>query len=231
MISDIKALISRAEQLAKSGNWAEESAQVNNKIIELDPECAGAYTRLAKIYSNTGDHFAAMNMYEMVLKFEPTNKIANNGFLRTKKIFGNTNINEALDQINSFEQVFSIARKYKYANDLPSTIAAYRRALKVANNPFDAQLARNGLASSYSRSGVNTEAEKIYRENLQLHPNDNVSKVGLAAVLSVKEAYREAVKLCKDVLAQEPHNQYAKNCLGGIYGKQGQSGLADKFFN
>ena len=203
-----------AIDFAKSGNWSEEAVQVNNQIIELDPECAGAYTRLAKIYFDNGDHHAAMHMYEMVIKLDPTNRIAKNGFNRTKKSIGNPKVQELVAQVKSFEQIFSLARKFKYVGDLSACVAAYRRALEIASDPQDLQVARTGLASALTHSGVDYEAEKLYRQSLQVRPSDNVAKIGLAAVLSKLSKYKEAEKLCREVLSEEPHNDLQRNvCL------------------
>jgi len=216
METKLRLLKEKARFLAQSKNWGEEAVQANNQIIDLDPKCAEAYTRLGKIYSDKGDHFAAMQMYEIVVEFEPDNMIAKKGLVRSKKIFGNSGINEALSKINSFQEVFSIAVKFKTAGDYLSAISAYRRALELIDDPDNVKMVRTGLAAAYSHSGVHVEAEKIYRELLVKYPHDRIVKTGLAGALNSIGDYQEAKKLCKEVLAEDPHNWFAVNCLESI---------------
>lgn len=226
---DTTALKNHAAALARSGNWGDEAVRVNNQIIELDPSCSEAYTRLAKIWADRGDHYSAHHMYEAVLELEPQNRIAQNGIQRTHAIAGDSSVAERLNQIGSVDQLFSLATKFKHA-DPQAAAAAYRRIIAAPPDTNQLQYARTALAAVYRHLGVRSEAEKLYREILAQDSQDNEAKVGLAAVLGDLEHYHEAIQLCREVLNQHPSHPYARKCLGGIYAKKGESDLADKYF-
>lgn len=65
----------QAVQLAMQSRW-DEAISANRQIIQLFPDDAGAYNRLAKALSETGKIKEAREAYQKTLELEPSNAIA-----------------------------------------------------------------------------------------------------------------------------------------------------------
>jgi tetratricopeptide (TPR) repeat protein len=64
---DLQRLLARSDALEASNEWGDEAIEVNERIIELEPQAAHVYNRLAKSYRLASDHRTARSFYERVL--------------------------------------------------------------------------------------------------------------------------------------------------------------------
>ncbi|MEA2615812.1 MAG: hypothetical protein QOE72_1595 [Chloroflexota bacterium] len=76
--NDLPPLIAAAEDHARRGLWDSEAEHLNRRIIAIEPHNAAAHTRLAKAFNERGDLAEARAIYEHVLEFDPSNRIALN---------------------------------------------------------------------------------------------------------------------------------------------------------
>lgn len=77
-MTDLHELTCWAQDLAQQGDWGDDAAEVNQRIIELDPRNVPSRTRLAKCHLSNGREADARALYEEVLRLEPENRIARN---------------------------------------------------------------------------------------------------------------------------------------------------------
>jgi tetratricopeptide (TPR) repeat protein len=90
---------------------------------------------------------------------------------------------------------------YKRANDIPSAILAYRRAIYLI--PGDAS-AHINLGLLLKSNNQKIDAEKNYRQALTLDPNSTLAMNNLANLLRQSGKVEEAEKLCRDALKINP---------------------------
>ncbi|SRR6266540_2841572 len=79
------ALLRRSEGLAKAEDWGDDAEDVNRRLLEADPRCAVALTRLGRILFERGDLDEGEQMYQRVLDLDPSNAIAKGGLRRIEK--------------------------------------------------------------------------------------------------------------------------------------------------
>lgn len=74
-VLELEDLAAKAIKAALAQNWT-EAAEINQQILDEDPENIEAYNRLAKAYSEQGDTKKAKQTYKAVLDKDPYNAIA-----------------------------------------------------------------------------------------------------------------------------------------------------------
>ncbi len=82
---EIEALTRKSDALAAGGEWTDEAAEVNRRLVELAPDHVVAYTRLARCLKQAGDIEAAEALYRRVLEIHPSNAIASNNVARLQE--------------------------------------------------------------------------------------------------------------------------------------------------
>ena len=104
-----------------------------------------------------------------------------------------------------------------YKDKTPSkrlvAVAAFRQAFRIDKTRFDVLIE---LAAVHRTLRQRDEAERIYDWLLRRQPNDSVAKVGLAAIYKDRKRLKDALRLCDEVLAEEPRNPHALRCRAGI---------------
>ena len=94
----------------------------------------------------------------------------------------------------------------------PDAVEAFRQAFLLDRNKTDVLIE---LAAIHRSLRQRDEAERIYDWILRRERN-SAAKVGLAALYKDKKRLRDGLKLCDEVLADEPRNPYALRCRAGI---------------
>lgn len=220
----LKKQIEKAKELAASGYWGEEAIQCNLRILEIDDQIGGSYTRLAHCFELKGKLQSAEEMYIKVLEFEPNDRIALNGIERIKNQLDEEKKKDLIGEIDNYEEAFSIGLAAKHKDKVLS-LSALKRAVEL--NPTIYAL--NALAAAYRANKDLDSAERVYKDIL-LKTKNNVSLIGLAAVYRDKLDFDKALKIYQKVLHQNSKNIYALNGLGGVYTDIDKWGLAEKMF-
>lgn len=77
-MSGIEELLASARRLAKEKNWGREAVAVNTAILEAAPDDVPSLTRRGRCHQELGALGAARRDYELALKLDPGNRIAQN---------------------------------------------------------------------------------------------------------------------------------------------------------
>jgi tetratricopeptide (TPR) repeat protein len=97
-------------------------------------------------------------------------------------------------------------------------------------------VARNGLAEVLKADGRYSEAEEVYRKNIELLPpevdryNHIVARTGLAEILKSTKRYEAAVREYRSIIAEFPDNFYARNGLADTLRRAGRFDEAEQAF-
>lgn len=127
-------------------------------------------------------------------------------------LFERINAIEPLDAADIGKHALAVMQ----TGDLPRAATLSRKAVRAA--PESAPM-RLQLAKIYMRQKRHREAERAYREALELAPDSMETLVGLANVLQRDKARRpEAEMMLKQGLEKEPENLAIWAQLGAIYG-------------
>lgn len=70
------ALVARAEELAREKDWAEHAREVNELILDRDPQNVNALRRLITCHTNTSDYSKVRDLCERMLEIDPKSTFA-----------------------------------------------------------------------------------------------------------------------------------------------------------
>lgn len=214
----LTALMAAARKLRRQDDWGTEAAEINTKILAIDPDNVAALNRRARCYLEKVDLDAAANDYRRALVLDPENKNIKKAIrdieqeLR-KERDQNRRIEE-IRAIKTFAEAYAIGQENK--NKPPDR---RRLAVEALRQAFRLDKTKTGvlieLAAVHRSLQQRDEAEKIYSWILR-RERCLAAKVGLAAIHKDRKRLRDALRLCDEVIAEEPHNPYALRCRAGV---------------
>ena len=214
----LAALVAEARRLRKQENWGQEAIDANTKILASDPSNVAALNRRARCYLERMDLAAAEHDYRCALALDPENEHIGTAIREIEeKVRERRDCERQIDEIRSIE---SFARAYaigranrdKSPDRRRMAVEAFRRAFRLDRTKINVLIE---LAAVHRGLRQRDEAERIYDWILR-RENDSVAKVGLAALYKDKKQLRDALRLCDEVLAEEPHNPFALRCRASI---------------
>lgn len=215
----MKKLEREARDLRAREDWGEKAIVANTRILEVDPRNKAALNRRAKCYRKQNDLLAAETDYRRSLELDPENAHVGDALNEiqeeARRQRADREFIEQIRVIEDFDKARTIARSYKGKPPAKRMIAieAFRQAFRLDKTRFDVLIE---LAAVHRTLRQRDEAEKIYEWVIRRKPSSSVAKVGLAALYKDKKRLRDALKLCDEVLAQEPHNSHALRCRASI---------------
>jgi tetratricopeptide (TPR) repeat protein len=215
---ELRTLVSEARRLRAQENWGEAAIEANTRILVLDPANVAALNRRARCYRERMDLSAAKEDYLHALELSPGNENIEKVLLEIEETFREgRNYEKRVDEIRSIRdsaEACAIGREYKNKSPARRRIAveAFRQAFMLDRNKTDVLIE---LAAIHRSLRQRAEAERIYDWILRRERN-SAAKVGLAALYKDKKRLRDGLKLCDEVLADEPRNPYALRCRAGI---------------
>lgn len=195
---------------AELNRWQEASI-VLRRATELDPQnfdarvtLAAAYEQLGQIQQATQEYLAALGIKE-----EPNilNELARLHLIQGESAEREGKLKEA---INAYQQALNRLRR---ALQLNPNFHAARLNLAIALRRMARVLLQQGQTKD-SEEALQ-EAEKVLREQLAKSPTPIV-KLELVRLLSDRKRYEEALKLVREVLAEQPKSEEAYILLGFI---------------
>ena len=155
-------------------------------------------------------------MYLQVLSFDRDNVIARNQLGVVERELRDRQYLQLVEQIDDYDEAFSIGVAARRQGDAKLAVAALRRALKIKPTSY----AMNALAAAHRADHNLGEAEVVYKTALASEPNP-ASKVGLAAVYFDRGWLSKAKTLYEEVLREDGANAHALHGLGAVYAKLG----------
>lgn len=215
----MKKLEREARDLRKGEDWGQKAVEANTRILEVDPHNTPALNRRAKCYREQQNFLAAETDYHRALELDPDNANIQNALREirdeVRKQRADERFIENVRAIQSFDKAYALAQSHKSKSLSKRRIAveAFKRAFLLDRERIDVLIE---LAAVYRTLHQRDEAEKIYKWILRRETNSSVAKVGLAAIFKDKKRLKAGLKLCDEVLAQEPSNPYALRCRAGI---------------
>jgi tetratricopeptide (TPR) repeat protein len=225
MMDELRLLVKQAEALASEGNWGDEAIGVNTRILELDDRLAGVYTRLARCFREQGNWLAACSMYQQVLVFDSTNRIATNQLANLEERLKDLEGIELIAEINDYREALSIGVAARRQGNAVLAIAALNHAVVLDPTLY----ALTALGAAYRLNRQLTEAESTYRRAIEMQ-DSAAARIGLAAVYTDQHRLRDAHSLYWRVLRDDGHNVYALNGLGAVLVKRGRLEQAECCF-
>jgi tetratricopeptide (TPR) repeat protein len=224
-MSELRALVRRAEILALAGAWDDESIRVNTRILELDDHVAGAYTRLARCFRAQGNWLAARSMYQQVLAFNPSSRIASNQLVAIEEILRDLEDIELISKIDDYDEAFATGVAARRQGNVTLAVAALERAVGLRPTVY----ALTALGAAYRSDGRLAEAEVAYQRAINV--NGHVAaRVGLAAVYADRGRLTDASRIYRQILDVDDRNVYALNGLGALLLKRGRLEQAEGCF-
>lgn len=224
--TNLSVLRKKAESLALSGKWGQDSIHTNTQMLEIDEHASDAYTRLARCFLEQGNYLAAQDMYTQVLVFDPQNRIAINNFKRLKKDVDRLQELRDVAAIDNYDEAFSVGIASRRGGKIALAVAALSRAVELK---ADSHFAWNALGAAFRHHQRPNEAQKAYEKALGLSFN-LVSLVGLAAVERDIGNTEKSIALYEKVLDRNQNNAYALNGMGGVLFDLGYCEKAEEYF-
>ena len=214
----LKNLEKEARDLRARENWGEKAIEVNTRILELDPCNVAAFNRRARCQREQKNLSAAEADYRCALELAPKNTNIQTALREiekeTKRQRADGEFIDKIRGIENFNEVYAIASTHKGKSPSKRRIAieAFKRAFLLDRKRIYVLIE---LAAVHRTLQQRNEAEKIYKWILRREAN-SAAKVGLAAVYKNKKRLKDGLRLCDEVLAQEPSNPHALRCRAGI---------------
>jgi len=209
-----------------------------NKSVELNPDAYAAYIYLGQVssykhdfyktleyakkaielrpdkvisYGVQGDAYLELGMYEEALKAYSTMHYLEPGFYSYSRI---SQIKFLMGDTNGAIRAIEKSLEYGSNINLPNENIAWAKVI---------------LGSLYFNSGKLDEAEKSYKEALEIFDSYYLALEHLAEVKAIKGHYEEAIELYEETLNLNPKPQFYIS-LGDIYESQGKTEKAERLY-
>jgi serine/threonine protein kinase/tetratricopeptide (TPR) repeat protein len=165
---------SMARELAL-GNKDREAMPFLKRAVELDPNFAQAYDKLAGSYSNTGQHELAIEAFQKAFDLR--------------------------ERCSEYEKLRIAADYYAFATfEADKFIEAYELLVRTYPRDF---VAWNNLGNRYNSVGQFEKAAEACRESIRLNPNWVIPRSNLALAFISLNRFDEAKKVIDEALAQK----------------------------
>lgn len=199
----------------------------------MDPANVAALNRRARCYRERMNFIAAEEDYRRALELSPGNESIEKALKEIEeKVCEERDYEKRIDEVRSirnFAEAYAIGRSCKDKSPARRRIAveAFRQAFRLDGNKVGVLIE---LAALHRSLRQRDEAERIYAWILRREQKNAAAKVGLAALYKDKKRLRDGLKLCDEVLAEEPRNPYALRCRAGILSELDRGAEAAEFF-
>ncbi|MDE0620765.1 MAG: tetratricopeptide repeat protein [Bryobacterales bacterium] len=128
----------------------EEAAASFRRALEINPHAGGAHADLAWVLQQSGKHTEALEHYRLAVQYDPANREAN--FELARDLIRNDRVEEAIQHLlRTLEPVdertptylYGLADAYLRIGESRKAVEYLRRALELANEMGQSELARN----------------------------------------------------------------------------------------
>lgn len=227
---ELAALMRRAKELALADDFGAEALQLNERILELDPDDAAACTRLGRVYAESGRLDAAEEMWRRALRADPSNRIAKNRIAeieeQRRRAAEIGRWRTAAAGLSRASEAQSIARSAKDEGDLAKAAAYYLRASELD----DRKECLTAAAAALRRLGEYEQAEMLLLGVLSADPEDPYARNALAALFCSRREHDRALRLLERIIASRPKDRGALLALARVYSEMGRKAEAEEAF-
>jgi serine/threonine protein kinase/tetratricopeptide (TPR) repeat protein len=157
------------------GNKDREAMPFLKRAVELDPDFAQAYDKLAGAYSNAGQQELAIEAYQKAFDLR--------------------------ERCSEYEKLRIAADYYAFATfEADKFIEAYELLVRTYPRDF---VAWNNLGNRYNSVGQFEKAAEACRESIRLNPNWVIPRSNLALAFICLNRFDEAKQVIQEALAQK----------------------------
>lgn len=227
--TDVAQLVAEAERLSPERS-PQQAMELNQRIVQSDPQNAAAYVRLARAYQAQRDFTAAVAACEAALQCNPNSTVAQRRLQRVKEEW---ELYKQAEAIQTYDEALrrGVANKDQELAGL--AIAYLWRAVELSTSKSQSIVCRNALAAAYrsKKDPASLDiAASMYELVLRHAPDNLAAMTGLAAVFRDQGELSQARRLYEQVLALDPHNSHALTGLGGVLHDQREESHAQERF-
>ena len=205
-----------------------EATTLYREVLARHPQDQEIRVALAQVLSWQQQFDEARSLYQAVLQAEPAQVDARRGLAevahwqghrsealqRYEALYAETHDPEIERQLNAIKsELLAVSPPHA---DPPSPVATEQEADARVLTLAMEKATRFEVAKQYR------EAEAVYREVLQLYPDNDEVRSALARVLSWQGAHAEATTLYREVLARHPQDQEIRVALAQVLSWQQQ---------
>ncbi|HQY57174.1 MAG: tetratricopeptide repeat protein [Nitrospira sp.] len=219
---------SLARTLSRQGAHAEATG-LYREVLVRHPDDQDVRIALAQILAWQQEFAEARVLYGQVLQADPTQMEARRGLAevahwqghrseaveRYEALFAETHDPEIEAQLKALKIELLADAKPAHPAEAEATVAARDTDAHAISSAME-RATRFEIAKQYR------EAETVYREVLQQHPDNDEVRSALARVLSWQGSHAEAATLYRDVLADHPEDQDIRLALAQVLSWQKQ---------
>jgi serine/threonine protein kinase/tetratricopeptide (TPR) repeat protein len=179
------------------GNKDREAMPFLKRAVELDPNFAQAYDKLAGSYSNTGQQELAIEAFQKAFDLR--------------------------ERSSEYEKLRIAADYYAFATfETDKSLEAYQLVVRTYPRDFTAW---NNLGNRYNSVGQFEKAAKACRESIRLNPNWVVPRSNLALAFIFLNRFDEAKEVIQEALAQNLESTPMHSHLYSIAFVQGDAAV------
>jgi curved DNA-binding protein CbpA len=187
--SDLDRLLVLAEQLSPE-RYPERAITLNQQIVQLDPQNAAAYVRLARAYQAQRDFPSAVAACQDALRHNPESIAAQR---RLQRITEEWDFFRQVQKITTYDEALRWRTIYKDRELREGVIACLWRALELSSSQRQEIACRNALAAAYrsKKDAASFDlASAQYEWVLRLAPDNPTARRGMVAVLREQQRHQ-----------------------------------------
>jgi tetratricopeptide (TPR) repeat protein len=225
----ITELIAAAEQLSPERSPA-EAVELNQRILQLDPQNAAAYVRLARAYQAQRKFAEAKAACQEALRLNPGSTVAKQ---RLQRISEEWDLAKEAQAVSTWDDAFQRGVEQKADEYGGLAIAYLWRAVELSTSRWQSVACRTALGAAYRALKDPLSLERAagqYELVLKHVPDDLPARKALAAVLRDQGELGQARQLYEQVLVVAPRDPHALAGLAGVLHDQGDKAGAQERF-
>jgi len=225
---DLRAILARAEELAKSGK-SEESINLYRKVLESDPQCWQAYVGIGRNHFAAGEYADAAVAFQKAYELRPGDPELLNWLGRSYiQQQHPERIPEMLSHATSTAANSSLAhlllaRAYDAQDKVDDAKHEIDLALEIDPRCHGARFAQGFIDWC---TGELPNAERELRQELGLDPHEGLAAYYLAEVLEKRGKLVEAAGVLAQMGRDDPNTYLYQLALGKLYEREKNNPLA-----
>jgi Flp pilus assembly protein TadD len=230
--SALGALVKRANELFRTGNWG-EAEQSYRQAIEVDPNQGRIWQRLGSVLEEMGRSDDAEGAYRKSLELGPPSALAWDRLGDSLARRGS-----AAEAEQAFRKAIDLDPKYPCAwhnlGYLLSTRKRHKEAEQACRTAIEIDPehvgAWNDLGNVLSRSGRLDESERAYRKAIEIDPKYELPWTNLGVLLRKRNRNAEARTCFETAIGLKPEKEHAWYGLGHLISEVDPPAEAERFW-
>jgi|TARA_B100001250_G_C19815100_1_gene797865 hypothetical protein len=211
----------------------ERAIVLGEELLETASRIVQASISYGNNALNVGDHLAARNQFEVVLKIEKNNSIALDGLARAENLPEVLEIVEQAREKELNEEYVASSELYRQAIEIDSEWQQAKDELDLVLDTIEKNTFDNLISNGYSSLGIEDfdDAHNFFSQALLMRSNSEEAKIGIlqaeqgqkldeillvearAFAFERRELWENAISQYEAILGTDPNLEFAKNGL------------------